>query len=489
MLLTQIHKESKINVVHVKLINVANIVGLHFFGGDSVKLDRFLKEEAADLVTFRKYFLAQFKQRRGHIVDEVGHFQPNFTLFINRLIQKLGPGNLVKSVNGDTKRAELFLNVRKNKDLIPRLFLVSGAADLFVSVVCRAVCVQSATAAPAPGHISDEISALADCFGSVAVAAPGQAGLSASMPTRVGKEALNPDAFSMQLRSMTKAASLVAQADSSAAPSVSASASPKPTGVIIELKSPYNSKKGLCGNTYSHQPISQAVLELELEARNGGVCRAMLTDGFILRMFFNTQKDGVSTHYMSTRVYEPEDYIAHLLFAFVSCSNEDLASNFEVVAADMDDADASVASEGEIKEDRKGPSPGSKSAGGSAVNNLKVGNQGTSASEPAVPFKGLSTGSQSGGGSKAVNENIYQSNRSRIDLNFQDKLDAYNDKIEKLKEADNRRLGLCVLTQSELERRRKRRPIDMWLLEGADVCSTNLHTQHCDPKYKESQLL
>ena len=231
--------------------------------------------------------------------------------------------------------------------------------------------------------------------------------------------------------------------------------------------------KGLCGKTYSHQPISQAVLELELEVRNGGTRRAMLTDGFVLRVFFNTQNDEVSTHYMSTRVYEPEDYIAHLLFAFASSSNEDLAeSNFELVAADIDDADADVVIEGEIEES----------------SNLKVGRQGSSAAEGkavaggGAQCGGPSTGSKSVGRSSAVNENIYISNgRRTINLNFQDKLDDYYDKVDRLKEADNRRLGLFVLTESELERRAQQRPIDSWMLDGIDAGS-DWRTQSCGSK-------
>ena len=242
LLLTQIHEKAKIKVVSVELINVADIIGLHFFAGNLIELDHFLTKEAEDVVTFRKYFLALFKPKQRRIVDEVSHFQPNFTLFIDRLIQKLGSGNLVKSINGDIKSAELYVNERSGKEVIPRLVSVSGAADLFVSVVCRVVCVQSTAAAPAPGQISDEISALAGCFGSVAVAAPGESGLSACMLTRgknravkrVGREVLNHafNARSMYLRSATKvaSASLKAQADSCMAPS----ASPKPTGVIIE---------------------------------------------------------------------------------------------------------------------------------------------------------------------------------------------------------------------------------------------------------------
>ena len=101
LLLTQIHEKSNIELVRVKLINVVNIIRVYFFDGNSVELDRFLTEEAKDLVTFRKYYLARFKKTKGRVVDEVGHFQPFFTLFVDRLIQKLGSGNLVKSVNGD----------------------------------------------------------------------------------------------------------------------------------------------------------------------------------------------------------------------------------------------------------------------------------------------------------------------------------------------------------------------------------------------------
>ena len=158
---------------------------------------------------------------------------------------------------------------------------------------------------------------------------------------------------------------------------------------------------------------------------------------------------------------EPEDYIAHLLFAFASCSNEDLAeSNFEL----------SVVGASEVKES----------------SNLKVGRHGSGSSEEAAgqgggKYGGPSTGSKSVGGSSTVNEYMCRSKGMlTFNLNFQYKLDDYNDKVDRLKEADNRRLGLFVLTESELQRRAQQRPIDSWMLDGTDAAS-DMRSQKCDP--------
>ena len=57
---------------------------------------------------------------------------------------------------------------------------------------------------------------------------------------------------------------------------------PDPITRTTNAKPPF-SKKGLGGDTMASQPISQTVLELELEVRTGEVNRAALSDSFIMR--------------------------------------------------------------------------------------------------------------------------------------------------------------------------------------------------------------
>ena len=172
LLLSQVDKDkSRIKICHVKLINIAEIVRHHFFGDNSDAMDLFLNEEAANLVIFRKYFCTLFKE--NEIVDEVGHFQLYFTAFIDRLIKQLGDGNFVKSMNSELKETKLYLKasqrlqrpstkvlkmksgkqrqncMRESKQVSSKLARVSGATNLFVSVMCSAVPVQSSAGAPA----------------------------------------------------------------------------------------------------------------------------------------------------------------------------------------------------------------------------------------------------------------------------------------------------------------------------------------------------
>jgi hypothetical protein len=253
----------------------------------------------------------------------------------------------------------------------------------------------------------------------------------------------------------------------------------KPTATIFELKPPFG-KKGLGGGTLAAQPISQTILELELEGRSGeGVTRAVLTDSFTLRLILNLRKDGLSKHYVSKRIFEPVEYIIHLLFSFVPQSNEELFLGFveytdedEDGDGDGDGDDCDVAEKFENMKLGEGAGPSSRTRS-------KIGNQGRRASENDDMNFGVG-----GGGAALVsstrrskvsknshderstnNENAFCPDPSRItiNLNFQDKVDANNETLEWLKAGDARRNGLVLLTESELRRTGQRRAIDQWM--------------------------
>ena len=414
LLLSQVDTErSQMELTCGQFLNAKDVVCQHFFAGDATCLDTFLLSQAEKLVIFRNFYSAL--NANVGVVNEPAHFQPYFSFFLDQLIKYFDSENAVCSVNGIIKYSSLFLNE------FPDAVGVSGASDILARVSVN--------------HCEKDIADLLEIL--------------SLQPD------LSPETF----------AKLAAGDCGNPHPIAPRGSTIGPIDTIFELKAPY-SKRGLGGGTLAAQPISQTVLELELEVRNRGATRAVLTDSFILRVIFNTQKDGVSKHYVSNRIFEPVEYIIHLLLSFVPLSDKELPEflGFE----ENIDCDVFVVADDVKPSGDDGPSAGtrSKKCVEEVVESVDVGGGG-------------------GGGRKRINrklkgtsdersiiinnENMYCPNRTNINLNFQDKLDAYNDSLEWLKAVDARRNGSVLLTESELVRSGQQRPIDKWFSDGCLV--------------------